>query len=310
MAIKIPIEEKVVEFIEETSFGVPPKDGAMQWIGLVDTFAPPVETELAKTVYLSAHGASNKLMDYRHTKTGMKLIPIDFTFYPQSWDLLKYFTGSASGYSDTVKSLCFLRKLGAKYYVFKAALGMKYEVSVPENGRVSISAGVLCGHSSPSVSDDPLLSVGGELYNVGGGSHASEAAGEQFTWDGLSGLKMDASDPPTTDIAAVVGGIKFGFTQTIEMPLDPTSALSTKAAGGVVMKPRDVSLSLEIVDVDNSIDDLVRNATKQNFKFTLGGKTFIFKGLIFPKYIGEMKPSDLVGEEITAVSDVPDLSIT
>jgi len=67
MAIKTPIRDKVVEYIEETTFGVPPKDGAMQWIGLVDSFAPPVETELAKTVYLSAHAASNKLMNYRFT---------------------------------------------------------------------------------------------------------------------------------------------------------------------------------------------------------------------------------------------------
>jgi hypothetical protein len=308
MSIKTPIEDKVIEYIEETSFGEPPKDGSMNWIGLVESFASPVETSLEKTVYISAHNATNTLMDYRHTKTGMKLIPIDFTYYPQDWDLLQYFTGSATGFSDTVKSLCFLRKLGAKYYVFKGALGTKYEVSVPENGRVSVSVSLLCGHSSDPVTDDPL-EKGGELYTDSSGNHAKEAAGEQFTWDGLSGLKMDASDNPVTDIAAVVGGIKFGFTQTVEMPLDPTSTLSTKAAGGVVMKPRDVSVSLEIIDVDDSIDSLVRSATKQNFKFTLGGKTFTFKGLIFPKYTGEMKPSDLVGEEITAVMDSPALTI-
>ena len=111
------------------------------------------------------------------------------------------------------------------------------------------------------------------------------------------------------------GGLLIGFNlftackPDVELPKDVDSTMWTDT-GGYNVKIASMSVSLELGWIDMSFYDLVKASTKQNLKFTLGSKTFLVKGLIFPEFNPEIKPDDLMGQVVTAVMDQPDLTIT
>lgn len=308
--VKTPISgDKAIEYVEEATYGAPADDCTFLWCGLVNPFSPGIKSLLEETRFLSAKAATDKLQNYRNTQVGKEL-GASLTYYPQDWNLMEYITGiSGTGsLSDTVKSIALLQKLGTNYYLYKGALLTKWGLSIPKVGRATVDVDMLIGDSEDPTTQDPIA-AGGSLYNAGGGAHASEAAGAQLTWADLTALKMDANADPVTSITHLVGDIKFEISNKIELPKDVDSTLFTKAGTGVVLS-RTLSVSLELTWIDEAFYTLVKNATKQNLKFTLGGKTFLIKGLIFPEFNPEMKPDELVGQEVTAVMDSPSLTIS
>jgi len=143
-------------------------------------------------------------------------------------------------------------------------------------------------------------------------THALELSTAPYTWRGISALKMDAADPPITSFKDIVGDIGLTITNDVEMCKDVDSTYLTKG-GGVLIKRRKIEVSLDLTYTSPNIatfQGLVANHTKQNLKFTLGAATITVKGLIFPEWVAELKPAQLVGQTVTGITDLPSMVIS
>jgi hypothetical protein len=255
-----------------------------------------------ETQYLAAHGDTSRLENIRNVITGEEL-PFSMVVHPQKtqhWNLMPFITGSDTGFSDTVDSLSFIKELDSKFTTYTGIMFESYKVDIPERGKIKQTISGFAGHQvAPSVTD-PLT--------AGGGTPASENTTDQLVWNDVVELKMDANDTPSTAIDHCVGDISFGFTSEIAKASHPESTLTTKICG-VAVTSRKMELSLSLTYVDQTFITLVTAGTPQNIKLKIGttpdATTFIFKGLLWPKYIAKAEPNDLIGDTVTAVIDQP-----
>ena len=272
----------------------------MVWPGLVESFDIGVEETYDETQYLAAHGDTSRLENTRNVITGEELA-FSMSVYPQKtqhWNLIPFITGSTSGFSDTPDSLSFIKELNSKFTVYTGVMVDAYKVDIPERGKIKQTISGFAGHQvAPSVTD-PLA--------AGSGTHASENATDQLVWNDVVELKMDATATPSTAIDHCVGDISFGFTSEIAKKTHPESTLTTKICGVEVMS-RKMEVSLTLTYVDQTFISLVTAGTKQNIKLKIGttpdATTFVFTGLLWPKYIAKAEPNDLIGDVITSVVD-------
>lgn len=304
MVIKTPITgTRSIEYVEEATYGTIPTNPTLLWLGLVNPFTSPIKRTMEEVRYLSAAAATKTLHNVRNVQVGGEL-GASFTYKVQDWDLVKYITGSATGLADDIKSISLVQGIeiasAMKYIVYKGCVLSKWSLTLPKSGIATADVDVVIGDVADPSADDPAGIAG---------AHASEAAGNPFIWEDITDLKMDANDPPTTAIAHNVGDIKLEILNDVELPKDVDSTMWTDT-GGYNVKIASMSVSLELGWIDVSFFDLVKASTKQNLKFTLGNKTFLVKGLIFPEFNPEIKPDDLMGQVVTAVMDQPDLTIT
>ena len=300
--VKMPIVgTKSIEYVEEVTYGTIPTDPALLWLGLVNPFSPALKKTFEEIRYLGDAEDTNTLVKMRNLAVGGEL-GAAFTYKPQDWDFVKYITGSKSGLSDTIKSISMVQGIEVSdvmnYIAFKGVVCSKWSLSLPKFGIATIDVDTLIGDVADPTTVDP----------AGGGSHAGEATGDPYLWKNVSDMKMDANAIPTTSIAHNVGDLKLEISNDIELPKDIDSTMWTNAAGHVV-KNRTISLSTEMTWVDLTFFNLVKDSTKQNFRFTLGGKIFLVQGLIWPEWDPEMNPDDFFGQEVTAITDSPDLLI-
>ena len=274
----------------------------MVWPGLVESFDVGVEETYDETTHLGAHGDTSRLENIRNVITGEEL-PFSMSVFPQKtqhWNLIPFIAGGAAGFSDTPDSLSFIKELNSKFTTYTGIMFESYKVDIPERGKIKQTISGFAGHQvAPSVTD-PLT--------AGTGTHASELATGQLVWNDVVELKMDANATPSTAIDHCIGDISFGFTSEIAKRTHPESALTTKICGVEVMS-RKMEVSLTLTYVDQTFLTLVTAGTKQNIKLKIGttpdATTFIFTGLLWPKYIAKAEPNDLIGDTITAVVDQP-----
>ena len=270
----------------------------MVWPGLVESFDIGVEENYDETNYLAAHGDTSRLENTRNVITGEEL-PFSMSVYPQKtqhWSLLPFITGSASGFSDTPDALSFVKELNTKFTAYTGIMFESYKCDIPERGKIKQTISGFAGHQVAPSAVDPIK------------THATELTTDQLVWNGVASLKMDATATPTTAISHCVGDISFGFSSVIAKKTHPESTLTTKICGVEVMS-RKMEVSLTLTYVDQTFISLVTAGTKQNVLMTVGttpdATTFIFKGLLWPKYIAKAEPNDLIGDTITAVTDQP-----
>jgi hypothetical protein len=281
-----------------TGTGLP----VMVWPGLVESFDIGVEQTYEETQYLAAHGDTSRLENVRNVIIGEEL-PFSMSVYPQKtqqWNLIPFIVGGAAGFSDTPDSLSFIKELNSKFTVYTGVMFESYKVDIPEHGKIKQTISGFAGHQvAPSVTD-PLT--------AGSGTHASENVSTQLVWNDVVELKMDANATPSTAIDHCVGDISFGFTSEIAKIKHPESTLTTKICGVEVLS-RKMEVSLTLTYVDQTFISLVTAGTKQNIKLKIGttpdATTYIFTGLLWPKYIAKAEPNDLIGDTLTAVVDQP-----
>ena len=294
---------KAIEYVAEDSigsgtYGVTPDNPTMKWLGLVNPFTPHIAKGYEEVRYLGAYDATDMLQKMRNMKVDGELTA-SLTYKPQDWDFMQYITGSTTGLSDSVDSLSIAQYTDEKWILYKGCMLTRWELTLPKEGIATVDVDMTIGDVADPTGTD----------FIGTGSHASESTDDPFLWEDITGLKMDSNDPPTTEIAHSVGDLTLSITNEVELPKDISSTKWTRAEGAVVKK-RDISVSMELTWVDiDSFFTLVKNGTKQNLQFTLGGKTFTIKGLIPPEYNPEITPDNFIGETVTFLMDQPDLTI-
>jgi hypothetical protein len=300
MTVVIPVSTKgSVEWLEEDRLGAGTwctllASGAMKSIGLVSPFEPHYGRKLLTKSYLPAYDDVDDLMKERTLQVGGELSG-KFTYYPQNWDMIPYATGDASGCDATVDSISILSFLDDKYTLITGAMITDYVITIPKEDWVTVDVSYIAGDVADPSGVDPAT------------THAAEAAGDAFLWAGLSTLKFGPADPPVTDFSDIVGTIKLAIKNDWDLPMHADSTTWTKAAGPV-LKSRHIEVSLDMTwESIDSFWDIMKNSTKQNFKFTLGGKTFLMKGLIVSELNLKQDPENYIGETITFATDRPDL---
>jgi hypothetical protein len=266
----------------------------MKVIGLVSPFEPHYGRVLKENSYLPAHPDVNDLMKSRTLQVGGELSG-KFSYYPQSWDLIEYATGDAAGLDATVDSLSLLSFVDSQYTLIKGAMITDYTINIPAEDWVKVDVSYIAGDVADPSGVDPAL------------SHAAEAAGNPYLWSGLSALKFGSADPPVSDFTDIVGDMKLSIKNDWELPVHADSTMWTKA-GGPVLKKREIEVSLHMTWADvESFWDIMKDSTKQNLKFTLGGTTFTVKGLIVPELNPKQDPEDYINETVTFETDRVDL---
>ena len=300
MTVVIPVSTKgSVEWLEEDRFGTGDwgdldDPSAMKVIGLVSPFDPHYGRVLKENSYLPAHDDVDDLMKTRTLKVGGE-VSGKFSYYPQSWDLIQYATGDASGVDATVDSITLLSYLDSQYTLIKGTMITDYTINIPAEDWVKVDVSYIAGDVADPSGVDPVT------------SHAAEAAGDPFLWSGLSALKFDANDPPTTDFSDIVGDMKLSIKNDWDLPVHADSTTWT-GAGGPVLKSRSIEVSLHMTWANvESFWDIMKASTKQNLKFTLGGTTFTVKGLIVPELNPKQDPEDYINETVTFATDRVDL---
>ena len=269
----------------------------MVWPGLTESFSIGVEETYDETHHLGAHGDASLLENIRNTKTGEEL-PFSTTIYPQktqNWNLLPFIVGGAAAFSDSVDSTSWVKELDSKFTTFTGIMFESYTIDIPERGKVKQTISGFAGHQTAPSITNPAEATGTE---------ATENTGDVLTWNDISAIFMDDKAIPDTAIGHCIGDISLGFTSTILKRFHPTSTLSTKICGVKVVE-RKMELSLTLTYENQTFISLVTGGTKQNLLLTIDGITFTCKGLLWPKYIADAKPDELIGDTVTAVVDQP-----
>jgi hypothetical protein len=286
-----------IEYVAEKrlsggSWAVMPTNPIMKSFGLVGSFSAPLEETYDETTYLRAHGDS-RLERERNVITG-GVLPLSLTVYPQNFDFLECVTGDELGLGDNPDTYSIVETQDSKYSVWNGIMFESFKVELPERGKAKVDMSAFAAHYvAPNVTDP-----------VGTGTHAIIDQTSQIKWNDITELKMDGNAVPTTSIAGCIGDISFSFTSDMWKKGDVKSTNFTKQ-GGVYIVKRNFELSLGITYVNDSFYTLVTAGTPQNILLKLGGDTFIFKNILWPKWIGEAKPNDLLANTITCVVDQP-----
>ena len=305
MSVKVPITgAKYVEYIAEDrnvagTWGVLPTLPTFKWLGLTEEFIPPFKELYEEKDYLGASGETHALELHRNISVGTELTA-SLKYMMQDWDLIEFIAGATTGFIDTVDSISVVAYIDSQWTVLKGGMLTKWAMSVPESGIATVDVDLMFGDVLDPSSSDPSAN-----------GHASELATAPFVWKDITTLKMDANDTPTTSFVDIIGDFGMAITSEVEMPKGIDSTYDTKGAG-VAINKRKIEISFDITYTSTHLTtfrDLVLNHTKQNLTFTLGGKVVTVKGLLFDEWVAELKPAELVGQSVTAITDLPSLTI-
>ena len=274
-----------------------------KWLGLATEFIPPHKELYEETAYLGASDETHTLELQRNTNVGTELTA-SLKYVMQNWDFMEYITGTPfTALSDTVDSVSVVAFIDSKWTVLTGGMLTKWGLSVPVSGLATVDVDFMFADADFLTAVDPI---------AGEGTHATELATAPYTWKGISGLFMDATADPSTSFLDIVGDIGLTITNDVEMSTGVDSAYLTKGIGATI-NSRKIEVSLDLTYTSPNISTfqaLVAGHTKQNLKFTLGAATITVKGLIFPEWVAELKPAELVGQTVTGITDLPSMVIT
>lgn len=277
-----------------------------KWLGLATEFIPPHKEIYEETAYLGASTEDHTLELQRNTNVGTELTA-SLKYVMQNWDFIEFITGSMTGFSDIVDSVSMVAYLDNvtpdKWTVLTGGMLTKWAMSVPVSGLATVDVDIIFADADILTSTDPI---------AGEGSHASELATAPYTWKGITSLFMDATDTPATSFVDIVGDIGLTITNDVEMSTGVDSGYMTKGIGATI-NSRKVEVSLDLTYTSpnlSTFQGLVANHTKQNLSFHLGNYTVLVKGLLFPEWVAELKPAELVGQTVTAITDLPSMTLT
>ena len=304
-SLKNPITgSKYAEYVPENRdgpgcWGVLPTNPNFFWFGLVKEFTPPEKESYEETSYSGAYDETHTLELQRNTNVDAKLTA-SVKYAIQNWDFMEYIMGSATGFSDVVDSFSVVYYADSKWVVLKGGMLLKWSLNIPVSGIATVDADMVFGDiTAPSATDPKGTS----------GAHASELSIAPFIWKNITNLKMDINDPPTTSLTDIVEGVTITITNDAKIVTGVDSTYTTKGVG-VIIHNRKIEVSLDLTYINlATFQNLVAGHTKQNLSFELGGKKITIYGLLFPEWVAELKPGELVGQTVTAITDLPAMTI-
>ena len=270
------------------------------WSGLNSSFGIDIEENHEEIQYNPVHVTTNILELIRNVPVGEEL-GFSLTTVPQvtgHFPLLKYITGSVTGFGDQPDSMSWLKELDSRFSLHTGIMFEDYKCEIPTRGVAKETISGFAGHR---------VAVSG--VNPGdAGTDASENTSRPVVWNDIASIRMGESASPTEVITNCISDISFGFASEVTREIHPESTLSTKIKG-VRVVARKMFVTLKLTWVDQAFLDIVAGSTKQYLKMVIGTgadtATMEFGGLYFPKYIAKAEPKTLVGDTITCIVDNP-----
>ncbi len=288
-----------VEYIKETTFGTPPTNPTMQWIGIVtDAKFTDKPKSFSTRYFTDAAYTDPKSAAYKHIKTVMEA-GVEIEYVPQ--DILDGFLGFALGSDTTCTGLVDGIKsvtIGAiitggtkKYVVYKGCVVDEFTLTIPEDDVLMCSAKFTAADAAaPSATN----------YK-GTGSNATESTDDMLTCNDISDIKLSTDNGKTwANATDIVREIELSISNKNVYLKDLASTNSTHIAG-VVNVGKDVKLGLELYYDDLDLLTQVRALTQCGFKFTCDSKTFTLTGVQFPEYPLDVKPDEVIGDKLESL---------
>jgi hypothetical protein len=294
--------DRVIEYVAEDrlgsgTFGTAPTNPTFLSFGYVTHFESSIDSLKQELAHLGANASTQLLENYRNIAVSGSLSGT-LSYVPYDWLFLPFVTGSECGFGDEPDSISIAEEIDAKYTVYSGVMLTSWEMTLPEEGLANVDVSWVAAHVADPTVTDP----------AGTGAHAAEPTTDPFTWSGITELKMDTNDTPTTEIDHFVGDIKLSFTNTVNLVKHPTSTLWSEVNGVLVTKRR-IGLELTVKDVDDDWFSLVKLGTKQNFKMTVSGQPIQINNIIFPRYARTANPNVLIGESVEVLVDATNFAI-
>jgi hypothetical protein len=154
----------------------------MLWSGLNASFGVDVEEPFAEIHYVPAHGNENADECVRNVKLGEDL-PFHLETHPQAdmdFPLLKFITGSATGFGDKPDSTSWMRELAGKYSVFTGVMFEDYKCEIPERGVVKETISGFAGDRAAIADTSPAT------------TEAIEDTSKPRVWNDIVSIEMGA----------------------------------------------------------------------------------------------------------------------
>jgi hypothetical protein len=159
----------------------------MLWPGLNASFGVDVEELFAEIPHTPAHGEAHILECVRNVKLGEDL-PFHLETHPQAdmdFPLLKFITGSATGFGDTPDSTSWMRELAGKFSVYTGVMFEDYKCDIPERGAVKETISGFAGDRAAIASSSPAV------------TEAIEDVSKPRVWDDIVSIRMGGTAGPT-----------------------------------------------------------------------------------------------------------------
>jgi hypothetical protein len=270
------------------------------WSGLNSSFGIDIEEAHEEIQHNPVHATTNILELIRNVSVGEDL-GFGLTTVPQvtgHFPLLKYITGSVTGFGDEPDSMSWLKELAGRFSLFTGIMFEDYKCDLPARGVAKESISGFAGHR---------VAISG--VNPGdSGTDANENVSRPVVWNDIQSIRMGESAAPTGVITDCISDISFGFASEVKRETHPESTLTTKIKGVRVVS-RKMFVSMKLTWVDQEFLDIVKGSLKQYLKIVIGTgadtATMEFGGLYFPKYISKGEPKNLVGDTVTCIIDQP-----
>lgn len=289
-----------VEYVEESTYATQ-DDGtsSWNWFGIGTSWSATQGANTESIRYLPQYGSTNKLSKRVNIKQS-EMWEGEITYHPQNFDLLKFFTGSDGGTSDTVPSI----QIGEinedastdEFRNLMGGVGSEFALTIDEDSTAEVSG-------SFTFADGTDWTTSDYVDDTSGGSHATEDSTEPFAYKDLSNITYGG-----TDLSGAVSSIELSVSNDLATVKDPEAGRDSLIAA-LVPTNREITLSVELTYDGFDLAQEVRSYTPKDFAFDLGTTTFTVNDVRFPEFSYELSPEDLVGDSIDS-DPATDLSWT
>lgn len=275
-----------LEYVEETSEGVPPTSVTLAWIGNVLDFTPKAKVETKSRYRMPPRGATSPRSPDSVAK-GLETFGCKFSWNPQAssaiYDYMDFVTillGSATGIGATKKTamLNVVEKEGTSEGPMKGCVAKYFLAKCSKGQDVLFETEVEAGSWDPSAP----LTVTSDLSGASDAYlQATEASGDVLDWSNvtitLSGTAQDAA----TDCEF---RIDFGA--------KPRHRMHDSAPGEVLVGVAEITGKVTYDFIDTT--ELLRMKNKSSFALTvkIGDKTWSFTNCVWGEVAVPSKTDD------------------
>jgi hypothetical protein len=293
--------KKVVEFVEESSFGTIPADPTFENFGAYINNASVKKTMVpVKIPYLKDDSEADRLQSTKTQKVS-EAFASTITMNPTDWSILPYILCAPDSTTYEIGDNIFDLGLGIivddQYELLGGGCWNKYECTIASE---SVAEATLEGMYAKSTG------ISGTDYVTGTGTHASTPSGDAIKFGDLSSVQYDSADTTTNGIT--IDSITFGVEYSTNPVKDVGSSLESNTAAWSFGQ-RNISLSLNMTLDDMTVAPDILDGAGHDFEFAVGGKTLAFSNIFWEGDWDEaLDPDDLIAMPLSATN--VDLTIT